>query len=258
MIIKKEDPEINELVLVEITKVMPFGAYCVLTEYQKEAYLPISEVASGWIKNIHEFIKEGQKRVAKVIFVDNVKKVVDISFKKVSKKEEKDKIKEYNLESRAEKLFEKALQAANTTNAEQEIRNKLGKKYTYFTDVIDAIQQGAFDYKSLGINETVAKALEDTIKENIRPKKYDVAYTVEIILNETKGGIDAVKSILEKAEKTGVEITYVSAPKYRITSEGNDYLEAEEKIKTAYKTIMAAVKGGGMVNLKKEKINQDN
>ena len=56
MLIKKELPEERELVLVKISKIMPHGAYCELIEYGMDAYLPISEIASGWIKNIHEFI----------------------------------------------------------------------------------------------------------------------------------------------------------------------------------------------------------
>ena len=70
MIIQKELPDVSEFVIIKITKIMPHGAYCRLIEYNSDAYLPISEVSSGWIKNIHEFIKEGQQDVAKVIFVD--------------------------------------------------------------------------------------------------------------------------------------------------------------------------------------------
>jgi translation initiation factor 2 subunit 1 len=70
---------------------MPHGAYCELVEYKADAYLPIGEVASGWIKNIREFIKEGQKDVAKVVFVDQNKRALDISLKKVTAKEKKDK-----------------------------------------------------------------------------------------------------------------------------------------------------------------------
>ena len=79
MIIPKKLPDKGDIVLIKINKVMRYGAYCELVEYKMDAYLPIGEVASGWIKNIHEFIREGQKDAAKVSFIDPAKNTVDIS-----------------------------------------------------------------------------------------------------------------------------------------------------------------------------------
>ena len=60
-------PEEGELVLATVKKIMPYGAFCTLDEYgNREAFVHISEVAPRWIKNIHEFLHEGQRLVAKV------------------------------------------------------------------------------------------------------------------------------------------------------------------------------------------------
>ncbi|MFH1448366.1 MAG: S1 RNA-binding domain-containing protein, partial [Candidatus Micrarchaeota archaeon] len=57
-----ETPEKDELVIATIRKIFPYGAFCSLDEYDnKEAFVHISEVASRWVKNIHEFLKENQK-----------------------------------------------------------------------------------------------------------------------------------------------------------------------------------------------------
>jgi translation initiation factor 2 subunit 1 len=85
LIVNTELPEENELVMAVIKKILPYGAFCSLPEYNNlEAFLHVSEVAPRWIKNIHEFISEGQKHVVKVHHLDKEKNQVDISIKRVS------------------------------------------------------------------------------------------------------------------------------------------------------------------------------
>ena len=60
-------PRVGELVIANVSKISKFGAYCRLPEYgELEVFLPIREVSSGWIKNIREYIHEGQKLVCTV------------------------------------------------------------------------------------------------------------------------------------------------------------------------------------------------
>ena len=78
-------PRRGELVLVTVAKISNFGAYCRLIEYNNiEAFLPIREVSSGWIKNIREYIHEGQKLVCFVNNLDPDRGTIDVSLKKVS------------------------------------------------------------------------------------------------------------------------------------------------------------------------------
>ena len=96
-----ELPEENELVVAVIKKIMPYGAFCVLPEYQDmEAFMHISEVAPRWIKNIHEFISEGQRHVAKVHHIDREKRQVDISLKRVNEEEKKVKLESMKIEKK--------------------------------------------------------------------------------------------------------------------------------------------------------------
>jgi len=133
MIIPKEIPDVGEKVIIKVKKIMPFGAYCSMTEYRdEEAYLPIKEVASGWIKNIHEFLKEGKTDVAKVIYVDKEKKAVDVSIKKVNEKEYKDKLNSYNMEKRYEALFKQVLTATKNEAQEQHIREALSHSFNIY------------------------------------------------------------------------------------------------------------------------------
>ncbi|MFP3288916.1 MAG: S1 RNA-binding domain-containing protein [Candidatus Micrarchaeota archaeon] len=247
MIRPKELPENGELVIVRIKKIMPFGAYCDLIEYNLDAYLPIKEVAPGWIKNIHEFIKEGQQRVAKVVFVDPEKKAVDLSLKKVSQKEEKDKISQYNLEKRSEKLFEQALSESKKENKKEEIKAALAQKFQNYSDVIDAIVNG----EDIGtIDPEFKNKFIEIVRKNIRPKRYKVNYIAEIEDYDTERGIDIIKSALNKVKALGVEVLYLGAPHYKLSAEDTDYHSAESKIKKAEEILREEITQG-FVELKK-------
>ncbi len=49
----QEWPDEGELIVGTVYKVLNYGAFAKLEEYQgKEAFIHISEVSSGWVKNI--------------------------------------------------------------------------------------------------------------------------------------------------------------------------------------------------------------
>ena len=58
-------PEEGELVVATITSVKQNGAYVDLDEYEgTEGFIFIGEIASGWVKNIRGFVREGQRAVS--------------------------------------------------------------------------------------------------------------------------------------------------------------------------------------------------
>ena len=236
MIINKELPSDGDFVLIKISKIMPYGAYCSLTEYNLDAYLPISEISSGWIKNIHEFIKEGQQDVAKVIFVDKEKKAVDISLKKVNPNEKKEKINEYRLEKRAEGLFNQAIIATKNNDKKPEIISKLSTKAPTYTEIINDSYSDK-DYLTSLLGETLSKALHEIVVKNTKPKVCKVSYVVDMKTTDTKSGVSTIKTIFSDIESLGVKVLYLGAPKYRLIAEDSTYPNAEAKIKKAQKVF---------------------
>ena len=70
-------PEEGEYVIGRVIEVKDFGATLNLLEFsERKAFVHISEVASGWVKYIRDFIREGQMVVAKVTKVKEGSKVV--------------------------------------------------------------------------------------------------------------------------------------------------------------------------------------
>lgn len=235
MIVQKELPTMGEIILVNITKIMPHGAYCELVEYKADAYMPISEVASGWIKNIHEFIKEGQRDVAKVVFVDASRKALDVSLKKVTSKEKKDKINDYNLEKRAEKFFTQAVQAAHKETRLEEMKSKAAQVAQTYSELLELVIDGKDPAGAL--DPDVKKSFKEIIAKNIKPKEYVVSYSVELKSINTKGSVSMIKKAFGEVEDLGVEVLYEGAPHYKITARGPSYPAVEGKIKEAQKIL---------------------
>ncbi|MDE1859525.1 MAG: S1 RNA-binding domain-containing protein, partial [Candidatus Micrarchaeota archaeon] len=229
-------PDQEEFVIIKITKIMPHGAYCKLTEYNIDAYLPISEVASGWIKNIHEFIKEGQQDVAKVIFVDREKKSVDVSLKKASSKQKKDKLNDYSIEKRSEGIFNKAVVASHKEEKKALLLTDISKVAKTYTELVNSIFEGKdplADFK----DKEFKQALYDLVSKTIKPKTYTVSYNIELSTSDTKAGIKTIKDALIQVEKIGVGVLYMGAPHYKLLSSASSYPKAEEKITAAQEVL---------------------
>lgn len=95
----QEWPDEGELIVGTVYKVLNYGAFAKLEEYQgKEAFIHISEVSSGWVKNIRDHVRENQKIVCRVLRVNPKKGHVDASLKEFVKTKE---LKNPTLENRA-------------------------------------------------------------------------------------------------------------------------------------------------------------
>jgi translation initiation factor 2 subunit 1 len=70
---KPQWPEVGDLVIATIETVTDYGAYAKLDEFDKRGLLHVSEISSSWIRNIRDFVREGQKVVLKVLRVDSEK-----------------------------------------------------------------------------------------------------------------------------------------------------------------------------------------
>jgi len=249
-------PRPNELVIVQVNKIARFGAYCKLLEYNDAvAFMPLREVSSGWIKNIHEFLHQSQKLVCKVIFIDRAKGTIDISLKKVTPKDSKEKISAYNLERRLTALFQQAMRATKETDQEA-ATNLVRSEFGTFTNLVFNTTNNTEQFKNSQLSKKLKASLLKTIEASRKKREYRVSYIISLTDLDTMHGITEINSTLKEAESKGVAITYISAPKYKMDAEGENYDDAERKIKEAVETIKARTKGS-LFSIEKEKLRKE-
>lgn len=247
-------PNVGELVVCTVTKVVDFGAFVALDEYEdKEGLIHISEVASGWVKYIRDHVREGQKIVCKVLDVNPKRGHIDLSFKDVNEHQRRETIQLWKNDQKASKWLQFVADDAKIPAGELEamkdkIRDEFGNLYAIFEDAVKGDQRSI---GRLGFPPKAVEALLRVARENVKVPSVDISGYVDLMC-PVANGIDVIKKALKLANtgKDGdgvlVEITYVGAPRYRIRVVAPDYKKAENILKnTALQAIEQVKKYGG-------------
>ncbi len=250
---KKNYPEIGEYVIATATRLQDHGVYVSLDEFDKGGYVPIGEVASTWVKNIKDFVKEGQKLVLKVIRIDDRKGHIDLSLRKVTEREKKEKLIQWKKSKKAEKLLENAAKSLDAPYAEA-VRDVGIPLEDYFGDLYSALEaattRGPKALTEAKVPENWANALFETSKGHIEAPTVQVTGIIQIKSPNPKG-VEEIKSAIVSGIKAGaakdvkMEVTYVGAPKYRIEVTAKDYKTAEDSIKKAAEVIVSKIGAAG-------------
>ncbi|HDD46232.1 MAG TPA: S1 RNA-binding domain-containing protein [Candidatus Aenigmarchaeota archaeon] len=227
---KSGNPEVGELVVCKITKLNPNSAYAELLEYpEKNGIIHISEVASRWVKNIKEFLKLNQYVVCKVIYFDG--KMVSLSIKRVRKEDASRKLDEFKKERRAEKMLEMAAKLINKTidDVYREIGDVVENEFGSFEKLIDIAMKNEDMLASKGISKEWIDAIKNIVEKSRTKKVYEVKCMLELF-SYKPDGIELIKNVLKQAEIRGVEIKYISAPKYMLIGRGENYKELKVSV----------------------------
>jgi translation initiation factor 2 subunit 1 len=249
---KAEWPEPGDLVLASVRRITDYGAYVTLDEYGKEGLLHVSEVSSGWVRNIRDFVREGQKTVLKVLRVDTEKEHVDLSLRRVSKRERREKLLSWKRERKAESLLrsvsDKLKMPPEQVHAQTWtlLEEKFGGIYE---GLEKAAREGSTPLTEAGIPQELATTMAEVAKEKIKLPLVKIKGKLELQCMKPNGVMhirDALLKALkvDKPEGAKIQVYAVAAPKYAIEVEAEDYKEAErilqEVSETALKTITKA------------------
>ncbi|MGC8478403.1 MAG: S1 RNA-binding domain-containing protein [Candidatus Micrarchaeia archaeon] len=249
-------PQLHQVVIGQISKVMQFGAYCRLPEFNNlEVFIPLREVSFGWIKNIHEHLRVGQNVVCKIIYFDRERHTIDASIKQVTTKEEKDKINSFKLERRLSAMFRQLAKSTGQKNIEA-LASLVLSEFGDFTNFAKAIMENSASLKDSKIPPQLISAIEENIKSIMHRRTFKVSYIMTLLNQNTKSGASQNNEIFSKIVETGAKLSYISAPKYRVVAEGESYPKAEAKIKKI-EEIMQKVKLKGVFSLEKEKLKKE-
>jgi translation initiation factor 2 subunit 1 len=252
---KGEWPERREIVLGTVTKVNPFSAFVSLDEYKnKEGMVHISEVAGKWVRDIRKFVKVGQKVVVMVMRVDKDKNHIMLSLKRVRKYDAEKKMRDYKGEIKAEKML-KILAEKNNTSLDK-VYEEIGYQLQeVFGEIFKVFQMSLTEkgYETLtkkGVPKKWADQIKAVAEEQMELKEITIKGSVELKSYEPDG-INSIKKVLADAKKKyGIDVKYISAPKYSISLKIKDAKSGEKKLKKAGEEIVSNIEklnGEGML-----------
>ena len=250
---RREWPTTDELVLCTVTKVFAQGAFAGLDEYGgKRGMIHISEVASGWIKNIRDHVREGQKAVCKVLAVDERKGHVDLSLRRVKEGQRRWKVEQWKREQRAEKLLELVARKLGKTldTAYAEVGFALQDEFGDLYSAFESVAKGEKVLPKLGIKEPWAGALTEASASIAAPPSFKVVGYLDLSC-PGPDGVEKLRAAMVNARdsvkggEVGVEIYYVGSPRYRVEAVAPSYKQAEAAIQRMAELAIGAVKGAG-------------
>ncbi|NAY90027.1 MAG: translation initiation factor IF-2 subunit alpha [Desulfurococcales archaeon] len=238
---RKDFPDANELVVATVKEIFDYGAYVELDEYKNmRAYLPWSEVASKWVKDVKDIIRQGEKIVVKVIRVNRQKGQVDVSLKRVYDAEKKKKMQWFKRNQRAEKVLQIAAQRIGKSldEAYREAGWPLEDHYgDIYSGLEAAVLEGPDALRSAGIKEEWVVPLYEESVKHIQIKQVKLSGTVNLKSLEPDG-VERIRKVLltiksSASDQVKVNVYSIGAPKYKVEIITSDYKVGERALEKA-------------------------
>ncbi len=239
-------PEAGEVVICTVREITSHGIYVSLDQYEgTNGFLHVSEISTGWVRNIDRVAKVSQKIVLKVIRVNRTRREIDLSLRQVTNEERRAKVIEWKREERALAIIdavkaELGLDESSVSDLKEKLEDEFG---TLYEALETSTKRGEKALAPLGLQEGVAKKVAEIASGKIIPPKYEVGALVEVS-SKSPDGIERVKKTLVSASSaspgTEIRITYAGAPRYRVRITADDYKHAEK----ALDMVLEKIKGG--------------
>jgi len=256
---QQELPAIGETVICSVRQVLNYGAFAELPEYNNiRGFIHISNVASGWIKNIRNFVREGQVRAAKVVSINREKGQIDLSLTKLSRQDERARIEEWKQLKRGKKFIE-MLAKENKRDFESvwmEIAEPLTAE---FGSLQDAFQEIALKKEAAlkQLPKNWHAPLLKFVEKNVVVKEKEISGFLSLS-SLAPNGVELIKQAFEKVkspkETVRVRVSYAGSGKYLLKVSSHNIKDAEKVLNSISEQVVQEIekrKGSG----KFERIN---
>tara|TARA_B100001248_G_scaffold233762_1_gene195475 strand:+ start:1184 stop:1969 length:786 start_codon:yes stop_codon:yes gene_type:complete len=229
-------PEEGELVVVTVKNVKQNGVYVDFDEYPGlEGFIFIGEIASGWVKNIRTFVRDGQRLICKVMRTKKDGSSLELSLKSVSEERRRDRLQEWKNEQRSLQLLKVCGEKVGWSEAE---RDSIGEELAAtFGTLYAGFEEAAMNESSIidaGFEGDWITEFTEIAIENIIPPFVEIKGSLNLSIN-IDDGVSVIRDALISAEQytsekdeISVMCFYDGAPEYRIVLKAPDFKTAED------------------------------
>lgn len=220
-----EFPEIDDVVMVQVTSIAEMGAYVRLLEYNNiEGMILLSEVSRRRIRSINKLIRVGKQEVCMVLRVDQEKGYIDLSKRRVSAE---DVVKCEERFQRSKSVHSIVKHVSELTKMEMEavyratawpLYVKFGHAYEAFLASISEPDSIFNEENTPGLSPDLRSSLLDNIAKRLTPTAIKIRADIEVTCFHYEG-INAIKEALMKGQDLGseelpIKIKLVAPPLY--------------------------------------------
>ncbi len=237
-------PKTGDIVICEVLNVNPNSIYVKIEEYNLNGMIHVSELSTSWVKDIRKFAKKGQKMVLKVLPQRDNSRIMNLSLKRVKPSQKREKLDEVKNEKKALNILKfiiKKLDIQKDSEDYKKIHQALIQVYGTLNNAFNTISLESTDSNlDKYLTKEWIQTIEEISKEKIKPKKLTIKGTLTIKIT-CKDGISLIKKALD-INNPNLKIRYISAPKYMIEFEGDNYAIMEKNLSTIIDNISEFIK----------------
>jgi translation initiation factor 2 subunit alpha (aeIF-2a) len=228
-LVKKEFPDVGELVIGTVKKIAEHGAYIYLDEYDLEAFAPTQEIIQSWFHTIRDYVKEGNKTVFKVISVNPRMRVVEVSLKRVRVDEKEKKLLLYRHRVRVLKTLEIAMKRLGRPPEEAlrvlwYLEEQFGDPFKVFEEIV---KTGPHVIDDLELDPQLKELLIELARQQVELPPTKISGIIKAVSVEGDGAerikaalIELAQALRDKHPNISVKIYVVGPPRYRIDLTG--------------------------------------
>jgi translation initiation factor 2 subunit 1 len=250
-LVERDAPAVDELVVGLVKRVEKYGVYLDLLDYPGwEGFVHVSEISLKWIRNIRDYLKEGQRDVFRVLRIDPATRQADVSYRRVSQKEREDKMRLWKRKQRLLRVLK--LLSERSGRSEEELKKlivepALERGLSLYNVLLDALEEERLP-EWMKLDEDLAKLLMEVISQEIKIREVTVQ-GVLIMMVPGGNGVEvirrAVRHGLEAAKKEDVTITTMGAPRYLISVRTEDVESGRKIIERVAEACLAVIREAG-------------
>jgi translation initiation factor 2 subunit 1 len=264
---EKEFPELDEVVVVQVQRIVDMGAYVSLLEYNgREGMMLLSELSKRRIRSVAKLLKVGRTEVVMVLRADHEKGYIDLSKRRVDPEDVKTKDEQF---AKAKAVYGIMRHVAHLHNIDV---NELSKKVAWplnrkYPDAHEALRKHIneeldiwkeIDFSQPGVDlsdkaEQIKEDIEVSLRRRLVAQALRMRAKIDVSCSQFEG-IDAIKEALQKGfeastEECKVKIQLIAHPLFMLTCMTREKEVAKATLEKAMELIKESIvaKGGEFI-----------